>query len=382
MYIMKRLSGGRGEYEIAEAFEGKSPQDLRGRELFLQTGAYGERPTGLELREQGGKLRLRRQRSTTVHIHRQIEATLLLPKSIRDEARLTTGYPVVHRDRYVMRRMEIAALDIRATDATLGLGDLILSNQSAAEIVGFPVRMARVERLHASSGSFPKPLAGALGTHRSFLDSGRPLTATAEQAVERLMRLAEEQALPHGLKYEFGHDVVPILERMIDLPSLEAAIAPAAPESLGETYRVADEEATITGIDPFEVDPAMRERALRGHAATQNALAKYLRDRGLEPRSPRANEPNFDLAWEEGGRVCVAEVKSLTTSNEENQMRLGLGQVLRYAYLLSTGGRRVQGVLALERRPTDQTWEEICGSLRIILVWPGAFDRFEARGSG
>jgi hypothetical protein len=43
----------------------------------------------------------------------------------------------------------------------------------------------------------------------------------------------------------------------------------------------------------------------------------------------------FDLAWQIGRTLFVAQVKSLTLRNEEKQLRLGLGQVLRYADLLS-----------------------------------------------
>ena len=43
---------------------------------------------------------------------------------------------------------------------------------------------------------------------------------------------------------------------------------------------------------------------------------------------PLLPEPNFDLAWQRDETVFVAVVKSTTASNEEEQLRLGLGQVL------------------------------------------------------
>ena len=86
--------------------------------------------------------------------------------------------------------------------------------------------------------------------------------------------------------------------------------------------------------DPFEVDPALVERALRGHAATQNALARFIEALSSEPLSPVGGDPAFDLAWRHGGIVYVAEIKSRTAGNEERQMRLGLGQVLRYRQML------------------------------------------------
>jgi hypothetical protein len=50
------------------------------------------------------------------------------------------------------------------------------------------------------------------------------------------------------------------------------------------------------------------------------------------PRSPAATDPNFDIAWEHNGAFYVAEVKSTTPENEEKQLRLVLGQVLRLSF--------------------------------------------------
>jgi hypothetical protein len=62
-------------------------------------------------------------------------------------------------------------------------------------------------------------------------------------------------------------------------------------------------------------------------------------------------------------------VKSITDANEEKQLRLGLGQVLRYQNLLSKNGA-VHAVLAVERQPTDVTWLGLCDHLGVKLVWP------------
>ena len=115
------------------------------------------------------------------------------------------------------------------------------------------------------------------------------------------------------------------------------------------------------------------ERGLRGHATTQNSLANYVKTIGCEPRSPRSGEPNFDLAWKDGQDIWVAEVKSLTNKNEEKQLRLGLGQVLRYGHLLGDK-HKVHLVLAVERQPSDKSWIELCSALGISLVWPGNWE--------
>jgi hypothetical protein len=131
----------------------------------------------------------------------------------------------------------------------------------------------------------------------------------------------------------------------------------------------------LFGLKPF--DPAVVERGIRGHATTQNRLAAHLRELGIEPRSPRLDEPNFDLAWQIGECVFVAEVKSLTSKSEEKQLRLGLGQVLRYAQLLRHD-RTATPVLVAERRPDDPSWSELCKQLGVVLVWPEVFsERFK-----
>ena len=66
------------------------------------------------------------------------------------------------------------------------------------------------------------------------------------------------------------------------------------------------------------VDPSIVERGLRGHADTQNELARVLLEAGLAPRSRRLGEPNFDLAWEANDPLLVAEVKSITTTTKKN----------------------------------------------------------------
>lgn len=140
--------------------------------------------------------------------------------------------------------------------------------------------------------------------------------------------------------------------------------------AFGVVYRSADEERAVAHRDPFTIDPAIVERGLRGHATTQNLLSKFLRDRGIEPRSPSADDPEYDIGWEIDSQIWVCEVKSLTDSNEEKQLRLGLGQVLRYRQLLGAH-HMVRAALILERAPTDSSWVELCLQLEVAIAWPG-----------
>jgi hypothetical protein len=160
-------------------------------------------------------------------------------------------------------------------------------------------------------------------------------------------------------------------------PQLTAAQEPPPPAQqgddlatvLGTDYRDAQVSMSLDGRQPFTVDPAIVERGLRGHADTQNELARVLREAGLTPRSRLPSEPNFDLAWEANGTVFVAEIKSITDHNEEEQLRLGLGQVLRYRQRLEKlGHKRVLAVLVPERTPRDTSWSNLCEELHVVLL--------------
>ena len=139
----------------------------------------------------------------------------------------------------------------------------------------------------------------------------------------------------------------------------------------GSDYRRADESASVAQRDPFSVDPGLVERASRAHAATQNALADYVLEIGYTPTSPDVDDPNFDLAWRASTAWWVVEVKSLSSANEEKQLRLGLGQVLRYQDTLRRQQELpVEAVLMVEREPTDSSWLKLCDSVGVLLLWP------------
>ena len=70
----------------------------------------------------------------------------------------------------------------------------------------------------------------------------------------------------------------------------------------------------------------------------------------------------------------MGEVKSTTAENIERQLRLGLGEVpqdidIAWATKLSLFS-------ISEQEPTDRGWQELCDSLNVIMLWPGAFDTF------
>lgn len=69
----------------------------------------------------------------------------------------------------------------------------------------------------------------------------------------------------------------------------------------------------------------------------------------------------------------MVEVHSITERNEERQQRQAIGQVLRCRHQLKAQGHRAQALIALERKPSDPGWLELCNEPGIILCWPGLF---------
>lgn len=141
-------------------------------------------------------------------------------------------------------------------------------------------------------------------------------------------------------------------------------------DGFGQAYREADEEVTVAPAEVRADDPDSSQRGLRGHNRTQNLLASALTEAGFPPRSPKSDEPDFDLAWVDDETIWVAEVKSTTEKNEEHQLRLAIGQVIRYRDRLATEGASVRAMIAVENAPFDETWIDLCGREGIALVWP------------
>jgi hypothetical protein len=214
------------------------------------------------------------------------------------------------------------------------------------------------------------------------LEQMRAASAVLESGVASL-RSQVGDPLYFPLELSRSRQLRPMQGYMFKLPRFFVELFPALTAELrghvgrgavrpiySSAYRRADEAGSVAKSDPFSRDPAIVERALQGHAKTQNALADYLVSRGLQPFSPTGEQPNFDVAWSDGSALWVAEVKSLTDENEEKQLRLGLGQVLRYRQLANPTGV-ARAALVTEHEPKDRTWAVLCESLGIALAWPG-----------
>lgn len=124
--------------------------------------------------------------------------------------------------------------------------------------------------------------------------------------------------------------------------------------------------------DPFPTDPDKIDRGSQAHYDIEEALRAFVDARGAQTLYPAADEPVFDLAWTIAGRAWLAEIKSTTETNEERQLRYGLGQLLRYAQEFAAIA--VNLVLVVEAPVRDARWLEICSSVGVSLTWPQAFN--------
>lgn len=215
----------------------------------------------------------------------------------------------------------------------------------AAEVKVFEIRRSLEER-HGQPLYFPfVPYSGsALRTFQGYM-------------VKMPVDLVRLFGLPEG-SVEVRSGALPEASRD------EAADRP------GSLYRWADEDVAVSSVEPQPVDPALMERALASHRHLQNAVAGFLLEQGLEPLSPGPSDPDWDIAWWQDGTLWVVEVKSTHPGNEERQLRLGLGQLLRYRQRLQADGHSVRSVLLVERAPVDRSWAELCGSVGVTLSWP------------
>jgi len=130
---------------------------------------------------------------------------------------------------------------------------------------------------------------------------------------------------------------------------------------------------------PRTIDPEVVGEARNRHNRVVRAIHQLLRDRGKRPIKPTGwfgEQP--DVVWREDPGFHIVEVKGITGLNEREQLRLGLGQVLRYRFISEKQGHPPQAWLITDVAPADLTWIEICDSLNIRMWWPGR----DSRGPG
>jgi hypothetical protein len=154
-----------------------------------------------------------------------------------------------------------------------------------------------------------------------------------------------------------------------DPGSLDPAAGQAAERP---DFRPRNEAVRSRRAEPWSRDPSEVDRGLSSHARIERLVAEAGGELGWHAKAYGRDDPVFDLLLARDGnqRAIVVEAKSTTEVNEEKQLRLAVGQVLRYRQLLSQAGAEVVGMIALEQAPRDSRWLDLCRDVDVVLVWP------------
>jgi hypothetical protein len=289
--INKRTSHGRGEYEIAGSVDGLSTGSLIGKSLVIETRSrFGLLTTGIVLRTQGGKPRLRRASNSGIHIQRQIEALLLMPKSIRGEGQLVGGQPIVIADRYVLRRVEVTSAAVYDDNVLIQLGGIDCINDSGTEQIDFPDRVQNILHLYEHADELPSAIAVALKAHGDYIIANHSVTARTEALVAQVISATAEVAEDSDTPLLAGEDPVPLL---LDLLSSKPSV----------------EIPSVDQIDPTDIEfrrrVADRWRLQKDRGPTANKFRREVRKAydstclfcGLRlPTSDRVRVPGVDAA--------------------------------------------------------------------------------------
>ena len=181
----------------------------------------------------------------------------------------------------------------------------------------------------------------------------------------------------HGIAVLLSGETAPCLRSRVvqaDVVELSPPTPPRPPTPRFIPLTVgATAEHEPTGLD---LDLSGLDRGTSAHQAIVSLLVAHL----APTRAMGLTSPRVDAAWrspDEPTILFVAEVKSLTGARQEQQVRLGIGQVLDYAHALRERPPAevsvVRPVLVLEREPKDRRWLSLAASLGILLTWAPSF---------
>jgi len=157
-----------------------------------------------------------------------------------------------------------------------------------------------------------------------------------------------------------------------DVAQKVSAVFPTAPSGIGVPFTHPPAATPVSAAIPFDVDPDLVDRALGAHRDTLLRMSRWIVKQGFGPRLPASGEPLYDIAWTSDSVTNVAEIKSVTSANEEKQLRLGLGQVLRYRSILAARPEfaDVRAWLVPERAPSDPSWKMACEEVDVEMFTP------------
>lgn len=217
LVFRKQPSGGRGEYELVGEANGVSAMDLMDHGFLWET-PFGVRETEVALSNQGGKRRLRLTAPGVPHIQRQAAALALLPRSIRDESRVTHGQPILLEGGYILDiEVELVSVDssmavVRPITFTARSGTA--SDDQHKVDIDARIRFRRLRSVWKQGGVMPESVALAMMAHRERVLLDNPIGIAAENAVAAVIDALTEVRAPG---YIPGGDPLPALEVLAGL---------------------------------------------------------------------------------------------------------------------------------------------------------------------
>jgi hypothetical protein len=166
---------------------------------------------------------------------------------------------------------------------------------------------------------------------------------------------------------------------------IELVFSHPSNHATGFELAVAPEPTAAPAPPSYQVDVAIRvkdgklrapsgkalEQSWRMHNQTQMLLVNRItRNSATEPIHVDAN---VDVAWKTKGvpGITIAEVKSLSGSNEDSQLRMAIGEVLYFAELEHASHEKVSTVIFVPRQPQKREYIQVCERADIQLTWPG-----------
>jgi hypothetical protein len=155
----------------------------------------------------------------------------------------------------------------------------------------------------------------------------------------------------------------------------EAALRP----SFGVPYRPPPRSAAGSrGAVDLKLDLDELDRRTDRHMDLQDELQQALASRGFDTRSPAPGEPEYDLAFTVGEETWLVEVKTVGSTNQTQQFRLGLGQIVEYRYRVADAMEGEVRVAFLVESVPKAEWAAIAESVEVTLLDESQIDDFVA----
>lgn len=236
MRISRRTSGGRGEYEVSGSVPGVDSADLVGRVFFLDIGTLVPVSTGVELREQGGKRRLRLV-AGGIQLHRQLAAALMMPEPVRADEAMGAAAPVLQSFRFAIETIDVTEVAlIPPMSAVLTVNFIIVRNRTySAEQVDVGSRAADIRQIWNRKAEFPSDISELIARHERAVKGGNPITIDVERLVGELQARVSDRSADLSISFSSRGDVLEALRNSLQLEVMEPLV-------------------TIADLDPEDVD--------------------------------------------------------------------------------------------------------------------------------